>query len=73
MLGFFIAGKYEAKAGIREPHAAILEAFSDLCDITIQSPHFVDRKHAIQSTMGLQSARILEQADLEETCYLKLQ
>jgi hypothetical protein len=28
--GFFVMGKYDATAGVREPYAAILEAFSDL-------------------------------------------
>jgi histidine kinase len=60
--GFFVSGKYEANAGIREPHAAILEAFSDLCDLTIQSADFNVRKKDIQYIMGRQSARILSQA-----------
>jgi AAA ATPase domain len=57
-----VAGKYEANEGICEPHAAILEAFSDLFDLAIQSPDFKDRKNDIQCIMGQQSARILEQA-----------
>ena len=56
---YFVTGKYEANAGIREPNAAILEAFSDLCDLTIQSSDFSERRNQIQKDIGQHSANIL--------------
>jgi predicted ATPase len=60
--GFFVTGKYESISDIREPHAALLEAFSDLCDLTIQSTDFPQRQSEIQQRMGRQSAQILANA-----------
>jgi predicted ATPase len=59
---FFVAGKYEAISDIREPPPALLEAFSDLCDLTIQSTDFPQRQSDIQQRMGRQSAQILANA-----------
>jgi hypothetical protein len=60
--GFFVTGKFEAIAGVGEPHAAILEAFSHLCDLTIQSSDFVQRKQNIQLEMGKNSSQLLKKA-----------
>jgi predicted ATPase len=60
--GFFVSGKYEANFEIREPYAALLAAFSDLCDLTIQSADFSQRRDVIRERMGYQSAKILVKA-----------
>mmetsp|Transcript_29476 Transcript_29476/g.44621 ORF Transcript_29476/g.44621 Transcript_29476/m.44621 type:complete len:1028 (-) Transcript_29476:222-3305(-) len=52
--GFFCTGKYFQNAGVgQEPYSAIMAAFSDLCDLTIQSDTYnPTRRKAIQEALG---------------------
>ena len=51
--GYFVAGKYFQDSGIQEPYSAIMAAFSDLCDLVIQSEDFTEeRRREIQQKLG---------------------
>lgn len=51
--GYFVAGKYFQNSEIQEPHSAIMAAFSDLCDLVVQSDDFDEqRRREIQEALG---------------------
>ena len=53
--GYFVAGKFcKPVDGVRhEPHSAVLAAFSDLCDLVLQSADFDERRRMeIQEALG---------------------
>jgi len=51
--GYFCAGKYIQNSGIQEPYSAIMAAFSDLCDLILQSSDFSKARRAhIREAIG---------------------
>jgi predicted ATPase len=51
--GYYVFGKYGQKnSGVQEPYSAIMAAFSDLCDLIIQSDDFEERRLQIQAALG---------------------
>jgi ABC-type lipoprotein export system ATPase subunit len=61
--GFFVAENYFQNAEIQEPYSAIMAAFSDLCDLVVQSVDFTEeRRIKIQKKIGWESGCILQTA-----------
>ena len=58
--GYFVSGKYFQNATVQEPYLAIMAAFSDLCDLIVQSYDFdeLKRRH-IADALGAHT-RLLE-------------
>lgn len=51
--GYFCAGKYIQNSEIQEPYSAIMAAFSDLCDLILQSSDFSEARRAhMQEAIG---------------------
>lgn len=52
--GYFCAGKFFQGTATQEPYSAIMTAFSDLCDLVVQSEDFDDdRRRQIRESLAL--------------------
>lgn len=50
--GYFCAGKFFQNSSVQEPYSALMAAFSDMCDLVIQSDDFNEkRQHEIQQAL----------------------
>ena len=59
--GFFVSGKYFQNTAVQESNSAIMAALSDLCDLLIQSPVFMDKElNRFQKKLGLENGRLLK-------------
>lgn len=68
---YFVAGKYFENAAVQEPYSAITAAFSDLCDLVVQSDEFRDRKTRKRITDALGAdAQLLAKAITNLTPFL---
>mmetsp|Transcript_2209 Transcript_2209/g.3485 ORF Transcript_2209/g.3485 Transcript_2209/m.3485 type:complete len:1071 (+) Transcript_2209:110-3322(+) len=58
--GYFVAGKYFQNSSVQEPYSAIMAAFSDLCDLVIQSDDFDEEtQREIATNLGSDAAQLL--------------
>lgn len=59
--GYFTLGKFDQLTTSKEPFSAIAAAFSDICDLIVQSSQFNDRRRSICDALGADS-QILSRA-----------
>lgn len=60
--GYFCSGKYSQNSELQEPHSAIMAAFSDVCDLVMQSNDYDEKRRSeIQQALG-SDGRLLAKA-----------